>query len=71
MMMGRECSWLDPSYQRHITFACTDCYQLEPPHHRPHYYPRLIAGINLPTLKGWIAWLAEEDCMHITIAQDY
>ena len=25
--------WLDPSYQRHITFACTDCYQLHP-HHR-------------------------------------
>ena len=32
-MMGRECSWLDPSYQRHITCACTGCYQLHP-HHR-------------------------------------
>ena len=25
-MMGRECSWLDPRYQRHITFACIGCY---------------------------------------------
>ena len=32
-MTSRECSWLDPSYQRHITFACTGCYQLHP-HHR-------------------------------------
>ena len=24
---------LDPSYQRHITFACKGCYQLQP-HHR-------------------------------------
>ena len=23
-----------------------------------HYYPRLVAGTNLPTPKGWIAWLA-------------
>ena len=30
---GRECSWLDQSYQRHITFLCTGCYQLHP-HHR-------------------------------------
>ena len=34
-----------------------------------HYYPRLIAGTNLPTPKGWIAWLA--DCTHITFAQGY
>ena len=40
-MMGRECSWLDPSYQRHITFACTGCYQL-------HLYHRL--GIITPDL---------------------
>ena len=32
-MMGREYSRLDPSYQPHITFACTGCYQLHP-HHR-------------------------------------
>ena len=32
-MMNRECSWLNLSYQRHITFACTGCYQLHP-HHR-------------------------------------
>ena len=30
---GRECSWLDPTSQRHITFACRGCYQLHP-HHR-------------------------------------
>ena len=36
-----------------------------------HYYPGLIAGINLPTPKGWIAWLAMADCMHITFAQGY
>ena len=43
-MMGRECSRLDPSYQRHITFASTGCYQVHP-HHRlgiitPDLYPR-------------------------------
>ena len=32
-MMDRECSSLDSSYRRHITFACTGCYQLHP-HHR-------------------------------------
>ena len=32
-MMGRECSRLDPSYQRHNIFACTCCDQLHP-HHR-------------------------------------
>ena len=36
-----------------------------------HYYPRLIAGTNLPTPKGWIAWLAKADCTHISIAQGY
>ena len=34
-----------------------------------HYYLRLIAGTNLPTPKGRIAWLAKADCTHITIAQ--
>ena len=34
-----------------------------------HYYSRLIAGTNLPTLKGWIAWLAKADCTHITFAK--
>ena len=36
-----------------------------------HYYPWLIAGTNLPTSKGWIAWWAKADCMHITFAQGY
>ena len=36
-----------------------------------HYHLRLIAGTNLPTPKGWIAWLAKADCTHITIAQGY
>ena len=31
-----------------------------------YYYPRLIAGTNLPTPKGWIAWLGKADCTHIT-----
>ena len=68
-MMGRLCSWLEPSYQRHITFACTGCYQL-------HHHHRL--GIITPnycqykfTEKGWIAWLAKADCMHLTYAQGY
>ena len=34
-----------------------------------HYYPQLIAGTNLPTPKGWIAWLAKACCTHITLAQ--
>ena len=33
-----------------------------PPSPSRHYYPRLIARINLPTPKGWIAWLAKADC---------
>ena len=68
---GRECSRLDPTYQSHITFACTGCYQLHPHHRLRHYYPRLIAGTNLPTSKGWIAWLAKAECMYIIFAQDY
>ena len=36
-----------------------------------HYYPRLITGTNLPTPKGWIAWLAKADFTHITFAQGY
>ena len=51
-MMGRECIMLDPTYWRHITFACTGCYQLHSHHRLRHYYPRLIAGTNLPTWKG-------------------
>ena len=42
-----------------------------PPLPSRHYYPRLIAGTNLPTPKGWIAWLAKADCTHITFAQGY
>ena len=38
-----------------------------PPSPSRHYYPRLIASTNLPTPKGWIAWLAEADCMHIPL----
>ena len=42
-----------------------------PPSPSRHYYPRLIAGTNLPTPKGWIAWLAKTDCTHIIFAQGY
>ena len=42
-----------------------------PPSPSSHYYPRLIAGTNLPTPKGWIAWLTKADCTHITFAQVY
>ena len=68
-MICRECSWLDPSYQSHITFACTGCYQLHPHSPSKHYYPRLIAGTNLPTTKGGIAWLAKTDWTHIILCQ--
>ena len=62
---GRECSWLDLSYPHYICI-----YRLLPttsPSPSRHYYPRFIAGINLPTPKGWIAWLAKTDCTHITL----
>ena len=36
-----------------------------------NYYPRLIAGTNLPTPKGWIAWLVKADCTHTTFSQGY
>ena len=42
-----------------------------PPSLSRHYYPRLIAGTNLPTPKGWIARLAKADCTHITFVQGY
>ena len=42
-----------------------------PPSPFRHYYPRLIAGTNLPSPKGWIAWLAKADCTHINFAQGY
>ena len=67
----RECSRLDPTYQRHITFACAGCYQTTPPSPSRQYYPRLIAGTNLLIPKGWIAWLAKADCTHITFVQGY
>ena len=35
-----------------------------PPSPARHYYSRLIAGTNLPTPEGWIAWLAKADCTH-------
>ena len=68
--MGWECSCLDPSYERHITFACTGCYLLHP-HHRLEIFTRLIVDANLPTSKVWIAWLAMADCTHITFSQGY
>ena len=70
-MMGRECSRLDPSYQRHITFACTGSYQLHPHHRLGIITPRLIASTNLPTSKWWIAWWANADCRQITFTQGY
>ena len=32
-----------------------------PPSPSRHYYPRFIVCTNLPTPKGWIAWLAKAD----------
>ena len=42
-----------------------------PPSPSRHYYPQFIAGTDLSTPKGWLAWLAKADCMHITFAQSY
>ena len=68
---GQTVQLAHTSYQCQITFACTRCYQLHS-HHRPGIVtPRLIAGTNLPTSKGWIACLAKADCTHITFAQGY
>ena len=61
---------VDPSYQRHITFACTGCYPLTPSPSR-YYYSRLIDGTNLPTSKGWLAWWDRTKCIHITFARGY
>ena len=36
-----------------------------------HDYPRFIAGTNLQTLRGWIAWWARTQYMHIIFAQGY
>ena len=66
--MGRECSRLDPSYQRHITFACTGCYQLYP-HRRLAIITLDLSPVPIYrswNLKWWIAWWAKADCTHIT-----
>ena len=67
-MMGRECSRLDSSYQRHVTFAGSRCYQLH-----PHHY----LGIITPTYRRyqftdperWIAWCSMAQCMQIVYCQ--
>ena len=61
-MMSRECNRLDPSYKRHITFCMYRLLLTTPSSPSRHYYPRLTAGTNLPTIEGWIAWLAKADC---------
>ena len=48
---------------------CTGCYQLDLPSPSRHYYSQLIAGTDLPTPKGRVAWLAKADCMHIIFAK--
>ena len=50
--MGKECSRHDSSYQRHITFALTGCYQLHP-HHR--------LGIITPNLSLVPTYWKEKD----------
>ena len=50
-MMGRECSRLDHSYQRHITNCMYRLLPTTPPSPSGHYYPRPIAGTSLPTRK--------------------
>ena len=66
---GQRVQLARPELPRHITLAYTGCYQLHPHSPSRHYYPRPIAGTNLPIPKGWIAWLAKADCTHITICQ--
>ena len=68
---GRECSRLDPTYQRHITFACTGCYQLHPHHRLGIITPDLSPVPIYRPQKGWIAWLAKAGCTHIIFARDY
>ena len=41
-----------------------------PLHCVKHYYPRQIAGINLPTPNGWIAWLARA-CVRTWFGQSH
>ena len=70
MTMDRECSRVDPNC-RGLHYVCM--YRLQPttPHHPGIITPTLLVSINLPTPKGWIAWWARADCMHITFAQGY
>ena len=42
------------NYRRHDIFCM---YWRQPPT-TWQYYPRQIAGTNLPTPRGWVAWLA-------------
>ena len=68
-MMGRECSRLDPTYQRHITLWMHRLLPTTSPSQA--LLPPTYRGTNLPTSKGWIAWLAKAECTHITFTQDY
>ena len=57
-MMGRECSWLDSSYQHGTTlYLQIQAATNYTPSMNQHYYiiTRLIAHTNLLTPKGWIA----------------
>ena len=61
-------SYIQPTYGTIDIFCPKLVYTPSPSR---HYYLRLIAGTKLMTPKGWIAWLAKADCMHITFAQGY
>ena len=41
------------------------------PHHRLGIITPDLSITNLPTPKGWIAWLAKANCTRITFAQGY
>ena len=63
--------WFGPPHQGHfdiLTMMGREWSRLPTTPQSPsrHYYPRLIAGTNLLTPKGWIAWLAKADCTRIT-----
>ena len=72
MMMGRECSRLDPSYQRHITFACTGCYQLHPHHRLSIITPDLspVPIYQLERMNNLVSQELEHN-VHIIVVQSY
>ena len=61
-MMDRACSRLNPSYQHHITFACTRLYQLDE--------ITVLALLSLPQTNRRYKFTDPEEMMNSLVSKD-